>query len=149
MARGDVGIFNQAKIDMATKIFQLDTDTIKLGLVTNATVPSATTAAPHWGGTGTTNFATNQVGTGGGYTGPVDVTSTAAIAGATVTFDLTTNPTFSQNASGATDIYYGILYDDTDANKRCIGWVDMGGPVSIVAGDVTVTWNASGFFTMT
>lgn len=147
MARGDVGVFGQALLDLHNGVFNLDGDTINLGIVDNTTTPTASTAAPHWGGTGTTDFATNEVSTAGGYTGPTDVAGATSGATGTVTFDLATNPTFSQNASGATDCYWGILYDNTDANKRCIGWVDLGGPVSIAAGDVTITWNASGFWT--
>ena len=148
MARGDVTIFDEWKLYLTSGVQDLDGDTINLGLITNAAAPTAGDPLPHWGGSGTTNHATNQVGTGGGYTGPVNVAGATSEAAGTVTFDLTSNPTFSQNASGATNIYWGIIYDDTDTNKRAIAFLDMGGPVSIVAGDVTITWNASGLFTL-
>ena len=64
MARGDIKWFAQALHDLGNKIHDLDGDDIRMGIVTNATVPAVSTAAPHWGGTGTTNFATNQVATG-------------------------------------------------------------------------------------
>lgn len=49
MARGDVTIFDQFKLDMVNKIFNLDTDTINLGLITNAVTPTAADSAPNWG----------------------------------------------------------------------------------------------------
>lgn len=75
MATGDIKWFGQGLHDLGNKIHNLSSDVLMLGIVTTTTVPSITTAAPHWGGTGTTNFATNQVGTGGGYTGPITLAS--------------------------------------------------------------------------
>ncbi len=65
MATGTMKWFAQGLLDLGNKIHNLSSDTLNLGIVTTATVPALSTAAPHWGGTGTTNFATNQVGTGG------------------------------------------------------------------------------------
>ncbi|UOF78842.1 hypothetical protein [Caudoviricetes sp.] len=73
MATGTMKWFAQGIHDLGNKIHDLDTDTFQMGIVTTATVPAVNTAAPHWGGTGTTNFATNQVSEpevstgGGGY----------------------------------------------------------------------------------
>ena len=147
MARGDVTLFDEAKLSISNGEIDLGSDTINMGFIDNASAPTAGDALPHWGGTGTTNHSTNEVGTGGGYTGPVDITVSTSETGGTVTVDPTNNPTFSQNASGPTDIFWGIIYNDTIASKRAFAFLDMGGPVSIVAGDVTITWNASGLYT--
>lgn len=142
MAAGDMKWFVQALHDLGNKIHDLDGDTLKMGIVTNATVPANTTAAPHWGGTGTTNFATNQVGTGGGYTGPVTLAGKAwAVSSSSAIFGAD-QISISQNASGFTDGYYGIIYNDTDANKRALGFIDLGGPVSLVSGSLTITFNS-------
>ncbi len=148
MARGDITIFDEAKLAIANGEIDLGTDAINLGLINNTSAPTAGDALPHWGGTGTVNHALNEVGTGGGYTGPVDITVDATEAAGTVTIDPTNNPTFSQNGSGPTLIFWGIIYDNTIASKRAIAFLDMGGPVSVVDGDVTIAWNASGLFTM-
>lgn len=148
MARGDVTIFDEAKLAIANGEINLGTDVINLGIIDNSSAPTAGDALPHWGGTGTVNHSTNEVGTGGGYTGPVDITVASSEAAGTVTIDPTNNPTFSQNGSGATDMFWGIIYDNTISSKRAIAFVEMAGPVSVVAGDVTFTWNASGLFTM-
>ncbi len=147
MARGDITLFDEAKLSIENGEIDMGTDVINMGFIDNVAAPTAGDVLPHWGGTGTTNHALNEVGTGGGYTGPVDITVSTSEATGTVTVDPTNNPVFSQNASGPTDIHWGIIYDNTIASKRAIGFLDMGGPVSIVDGDVTVTWNVSGFYT--
>lgn len=146
MATGDVHWFQQAQLDLGNKLFNLSTDTLKMGIVTSATVPTAATAAPHWGGTGTTNFATNQVAvTGTSYTAPKTLTTvTWAIASGkpTLKADIIT---MAQDASGFTNAAYGIIYDDTDANKRALGFVELssGGTASLVAGQVQIKWNGA------
>ena len=55
MALGDLVFFHQFKVDAGNKIHDLDTDVFKVGLITSAVTPAAADAAPHWGGTGTTN----------------------------------------------------------------------------------------------
>lgn len=147
MARGDVTLFEETKLSIENGEINIGTDVIKLGFIDNVSAPTAGDALPHWGGTGTVNHALNEVGTGGGYTGPVDITVDSSEAAGTVKVDPSTNPVFSQNASGPTDIFWGIIYDDTIASKRAIAFIEMAGPVSIVDGDVTVTFNASGLYT--
>ena len=75
MATGDIRWFQQGVLDLGNKIHNLSADVLRLGIVTSATVPTMATAGPHWGGTGTTNFASTQVGIAGGYTGPVALAS--------------------------------------------------------------------------
>lgn len=145
MATGDVTWFNQGLADLLNKIHDLDTDVINVGLVTNATVPAKTTTAPHWGGTGTTNFATNQVGTGGtSYTGPKTLTGVSIAVSANDIFFRGATITLAQDASGFTDAYWGIIYNNTDANKRALGFVELGGPRSIQAGQVVIDWGGTG-----
>ena len=57
MAAGDMIIFDQFVVDWGNKIMDLDGDTFNFGLVDNSTVPTRDTAAPHWNGTGTTDFS--------------------------------------------------------------------------------------------
>lgn len=150
MAAGDFKWFSQGIHDLGNKIHDLDGDDWRLGIVTSATAPTVNTAGPHWGGTGTTNFATTQVGTGGGYTGPVALSTeawTKTATGGTMDFDDVTIP---QNASGFTNGAYGIIYNNTDANKRAIGYVEIssGGTASITGGSLTLQINASGAFSI-
>lgn len=147
MATGTIKWFAQGLHDLGNKIHDLDSDDWRMGIVTTATVPAVNTAAPHWGGTGTTNFATNQVATAGtSYTGPIVLASeawTLSATGATMDF---ADISLSQDASGFTNGAYGIIYNNTDANKRAIGYIELssGGTASLVAGPITITMNASG-----
>lgn len=150
MAAGDIKWFAQGLHDLGNKIHDLDGDDWRLGIITSAATPAVNTAAPHWGGTGTTNFATNQVATGGtSYTGPVVLTTEAwalTASGAVMDFD---NVSLAQDASGFTNGRWGIIYNNTDANKRAIGFADLGSDRSIVAGPLTITMNASGVLALT
>ena len=146
MATGDIKWFSAAILQLGTKIHNLTSDTLNLGIVTSATVPSITTAIPHWGGTGTTNFATNQVGTGGGYTGPVTLASVTWTDVSGVLTLRATDVVVPQNASGFSNGAYGIIYNNTDANKRALGYIELssGGTLSIVSGSVTIDFQGLG-----
>jgi hypothetical protein len=144
MALGDVTVFNEAKAKMLDGDWA-STDNFYLAICDNTTVPSATTATPVLG-----DFT--EVGTAGTYTaGGTDLGALSALvteAAGTMTFDSTTNPSWAQDASNDTDAYWGIIYNYTDAGKDAVAFVDLGGPVDMTAGDLTVTWNASGIFTI-
>jgi hypothetical protein len=141
MATGNITWFNQAKLDLMNKVHNLGSDTLNVGIVTTATVPTATTAAPHWGGTGTTNFATTQVATGGTqYTGPKTLTSvtTSLVSGVATLRGADISMTI--DASGFTNGAWGIIYNNTDTNKRALGFIELSaaGTLSLVAGPVTI-----------
>lgn len=147
MATGTVKWFAQGLLDLGNKVHNLSSDTFKLGIVTTTTVPSVTTAAPHWGGTGTTNFATNQVSTGGTqYTGPKTLASVSwSLVSGVPTFRAT-DVAMTQDASGFTNGAYAIIYNDTDANKRAIGFVELSaaGAASLQSGALTIDWQGAG-----
>lgn len=145
MARGDVTVFNEAKAFLLDGGFEA-TDDIKCAICDNTAAPAANTASPTLG-----DFT--QVGTSGTYvsggTSLGNLGTCVAESGGTMTFDSATNPTWAQNASNDTDAYWGIIYNDTDGTDRAIAFVDLGGPVDMSAGALTITWNASGIFTIT
>ena len=142
MAQGDVTVFDEAKLALLNGTHDLDTHSFKLALCDNTVAPTAATATPVLA-----DFT--QVGVAGSYiSGGTALTITLTEAGGTVTYDATNNPTWAQNASNDVDAYWGILYNDTNAGKEAIAFVDLGGPVDMTAGDLTVTWNASGIFTL-
>lgn len=146
MATGDIKWFQQGILDLGTKIHNLTADALLLGIVTTTTVPTMATAAPHWGGTGTTNFATNQVGTGGGYTGPITLASVTWTNVSGVLTLRATDVVVPQNASGFANGAYAIIYNNTDANKRALGFVELSsaGTLSIVSGSVTIDFQGLG-----
>ena len=143
MAQGDVTIFNEAKAKMLDGDWA-STDNFYLAICDNTVAPSAATATPVIG-----DFT--QVGAAGTYT--TNGTSLGALSalvtqsGGAAKFDSATNPTWAKDASNDTDAYWGIIYNFTDAGKDALAYVDLGGPVDMTAGALTVTWNASGIIT--
>jgi hypothetical protein len=146
MATGDIKWFQQAVLDLGNKIHNLSSDALQLGIVTAATVPALGTAAPHWGGTGTTNFAANQVGTGGGYTGPIALSGVTWSNVSGVITLRATDIVVPQNAAGFSNGAYGIIFNNTDANKRAIGFIELSaaGTMSIVSGSFTIDFQGAG-----
>ena len=143
MAVGDIKWFAQGLHDLGNKIHNLSTDVIKLGLITSAATPAVSTAAPHWGGTGTTNFATNQVTTGTSYsTGGPTLVDTWTLVSNVPTFRADV-VTIAQDATGFTNARWGIIYNSTDANKRALAFVDLGSDRSIQPGSLTLDWSGA------
>ncbi len=144
MARGDVTVFNVAKGKMLDGDWA-SADHFYCAICDNTAAPAADTATP-------TLSDFTEVGTSGTYVaGGTDLGTLADLvseSGGTMTFDSTTNPTWAQNASNDTDAYWGIIYNYTDAGKDALAFVDLGGPVDMSAGDLTITWNVSGIFTI-
>ncbi len=149
MAAGDFKWFAQGLHDLGNKIHDLDGDDFRMGIITTATTPAVNTAAPHWGGTGTTNMSTNQVvTTGTSYTAPLVLTSEAWALTATGAAMDVADITLAQDASGFANGRWGVVYNNTDANKRAIGYLDLGSDRSLVAGSVTITMHASGILSL-
>jgi hypothetical protein len=144
MARGDITIFQEAMAKMLDGDWA-STDHFYLAICDDTTTPAAATGTPTLG-----DFT--EVGTGGTYVaGGTDLGTLAdlvAQAAGTMTFDSATNPTWAQDAGNDVDAYWGIIYNYTDAGKDALAFVDLGGPVDMTAGDLTVTWNGSGIFTI-
>lgn len=149
MAKGDLTIFEEFAADIGVEKLQLNTDTLKLGLITTAAASvAASTATPTW-----SDFSGAEV-SGSGYTaGGATVASTSYTEASGVGTLDGNDVTWSQNASGFTNARTGILYDDTPSSaalKVAICKVDLGSTnVSLQDGDVTVAWNASGILTIT
>ena len=158
MAQGDITVFDTALIILNDKgsgtVWDI-ADTFNFALVDNtdaAALASRDTAAPHWGGTGTTDFSTNEVGTGAtAYTGPVALANPAWTEAAANTFrlDFDNITQIAQDGSGPTDIYWMVIYNNTDTYKRVLCSYDMGGPISLVGGTLDFSFNANGVYQIT
>jgi len=121
------------------------TDHFYCAICDDTTSPAADTATPVIG-----DFT--QVGSGGTYV--ADGTDLGTLAdlvtqsAGTMKFDSSTNPTWAQHASNDTDAYWAVVYNYTDAGKDALLFVDLGGPVDMTAGDLTITWDGAGLFTI-
>lgn len=111
-------------------------DTIKMGIVTNASPPAINDSDPRWGAGGTQNYATNEVTPGGNYSagGITLAGTTSTLSGAVTSLNATSPISLASNASNPTGAYWGVFYDSTDAGKHVFGYIDLGGPVSLVNG---------------
>lgn len=145
MATGDVIVFDEAKKYMYDGDWS-STDDIKCAILDNTTAPAAGDTTPALGDY-------TEVGTAGSYvaggTSLGSWTSMLSEAAGTVTFDSATNPSWAQNGSNDTDAYWGLIYNDTQVGDPAIAFVELGGPIDMSAGALTITWNASGIFTKT
>ena len=145
MAAGDISVFDEAKAYMIDGGWEA-ADTIKLALLTSATAPTDADTTPALG-------AYTQVTAGGNYVAGGETLDTlgncVTEASGTMTFDDTgASVTWAQNGSNPTNARYGLIYNDTDAGDLAIAWLDLGANVDLSAGDLTITWNASGIFTI-
>lgn len=145
MAQGDVVVFNEALGFLIDGGFEA-ADDIKVAICDNTSAPTQNQASP-------TLSDFTQVGSAGSYTAGGtsigDLGTCVTQSSNVMTFDSATNPTWAANASNDTDAYWAIIYNDTDATDRAIAYVDLGGPVNMATTALTITWNASGIFTIT
>jgi hypothetical protein len=145
MAAGDIIWFQQAYVDTDKALHDKENDTFKMGIVDNSTVPAVGTADPRWGAGGTTNFASNQVTPGGNYPdgGLTLANPTVSLASGKSRFDAD-DVAMAQAAGNPSGAYWGIVYNDTDAGKRALCAIDLGGPKDFAAGPFSFAPNASG-----
>lgn len=145
MATGDIVVFEEAKAKMLSGNWA-STDVFHLAICDNTVTPAAATATPVIG-----DFT--QVGAAGSYinngTSIGALSTLVSEAAGVMTFDSATNPTWAQNASNDVDAWWGIIYNFTDAGKDALAYVELGGPVDMSAGALTVTWATGGIYTIT
>ena len=145
MARGDLIVFDEAKAFMVDGGWEA-ADDIKCAILDDTTTPAAADATPALGDYTEVGAAGTYVagGTSLGNLGTC-VTEAAGV----MKFDSATNPTWAQDVANDADAHWALIYNDTDAGDLAIAFLDLGGPVDMSAGDLTITWNASGLFTIT
>jgi hypothetical protein len=144
MATGDIIFFDEAKAYMQDGDWA-STDDMKLAVLDNTTTPAAADAAPVLGDY--TEVTAAGTYTAGG-TSLGNWTTMISEAAGTVTYDSATNPTWAQDGSNDVDAWWGLIYNDTTSDQA-LAFVELGGPVDMSAGALTVTWNASGIATLT
>ena len=146
MAAGKWKLYEQAKLDIANGLMDLDTHSFKIALFTS--VSNCNTLS----GTTTLASLTNQVATANGYTqNSKAVTLTTANSGGTITVDETTNPSWTANG-GSITARFAVIYNDTHASKQalCVCLLDTAhADVTATDGNTfTITQNSSGIFTI-
>jgi len=142
MAKGDLTFFEEAKEYIIDGGWEA-ADDIKCAILDNTLAPTAADATPAL-------IDYTEVGAAGSYTaGGTSLGNLGTIiseAAGTMTADSTVNPTWAKHASNDVDAYWGLVYHVLSGQALC--YVDLGGPVDMTAGDLTINWNASGIFTI-
>ena len=123
----------------------LDTDTIKVMLLTNA---ATITEATH---DFIDDVSANECTPGGNYAagGSALASKTVNLSGGTVTFDAA-DLTWSQHASNPTTARKMVIYKDTGtpSTSPVIAFGTLAAAdIDMTAGDLTLQWNASGILT--
>lgn len=152
MARGDFLLFDEFAAQVGLGKHDLATGVLKMALITNAVTPAVGDATPQWGAGSGVDYDGSEVAVTGGYSAGGFTVATPAyteVAGVATLDDDGTNLALVQDAGGFTDAYWAILYNDSATDKDCIGFVDMGGPVSEVAGPIAINFNIGGILTVT
>lgn len=136
MAAGDVHVTAKGILNNANHSGGLWTNAIKMGIITNAVTPAVADSDPRWGAGGTQNYSTAEVTPGGNYSaGGIALTSPAlALSTANINHTATSPISLAANAANPTGAYWGIFYDSTSAGKEVVGYIDLGGPISLVNG---------------
>ena len=134
MAAGATHVFGGFQASNLASLW--GSDVIKMAIVTNASVPSINDTDPRYGAGGSTNFATSEIATAGAYSaGGITLTTPTTVQASNVVSLKAVSPiSLAANAANPNTGYWGIFYDSTDANKRCIGFMDLGGPLTLTAG---------------
>lgn len=148
MATGDLTVFDEGKLAILVGGWE-PADEIWVGLVTNSPAVTVSDAVPAYASGGTTNYT--AIATEGNYgAGGLLLDTYTAMTNedaGTVTFDDTgASVTWAQDGSNPQTAMFAIIYHKTTG--LAIAFVELGGPIDMQAGDLTITWNASGIFTV-
>lgn len=144
MAAGKWKVYEQAKLDIANGLIDLDSHSFKINLY------SSTSNCNTLSGTTALASLTNQLATANGYTQSTKaVTITTANSAGTITVDETTNPTWTASG-GSITARFAVIYDDTHASKQalCVMLLDTT-PADVTAttgNTFTITIDANGLF---
>ena len=115
-------LFDQARIDLMNGVHNLTSNDIKVAFISSATTPSQSDAAPHFGGTGTTDLSTNEV-TGGDIAAGGKALANESVSGDPNTLFNADDVSIASNGANPSNVRSLIYYNNTDANKRALGFV--------------------------
>ena len=144
MAINEFQVFNEFAIHIGEKKIDLELGTFKMGLITDVLSPTATSTAVWATFSGNEVSGTNYDANGKDLTAPELV-----LLGNVATFDATADLVWSQSGTGFDDARWGILYESTADSDEAVGFLDLGGDVGNVAGDLTIAFHANGILTIT
>lgn len=145
MAAGDIKWLSGALLAIGNKVHNLSSDTLKVGLVTSVVTPAIADTDGRWGAGGSVNYATNECTPGGNYAagGPTLASVTWTNVSNVPTLRAT-DVAIAQHASNPTNARWGIVYNDTDASKRALAFIDFGAVKDLTTGAFTINFGGAG-----
>lgn len=144
MATGDFTLFNEHSLSPGSEkhLFGGANDVLKVMLIDNTTPPTAADTTPTY-----SDYSANEM-TEDNYTaGGEEITNDTWTQASGVASLAGDDVSWSQHATGFSDAYWAVVYNDTEATKMAIGFIELGGPVGNVAGDLTIEWTGGIVFT--
>lgn len=131
--------FNAFAENLAEKVFDLGSDTLKV-MLTN-TAPSASNAV---------KADITEISAGNGYTAGGTAATISSSAQTSGTYKLVLADVVFTATGTIGPFRYAVLYDDTSASDQLIGWWDYGSSITVYNGETfTVDFNAtSGVLTL-
>lgn len=145
MAAGKWKLYDTAKLKIAQGIIDLDTHTFKMALFLSTSNCNTLTHDE-------LADLTNQVANGNGYTTGGVALSNVVVSNSSGTISFDSDPTTWTASGGSIVARFAVIYDDTVAGDPllCVCLLDTT-PADVTAtdtNDLTITPNASGYFTM-
>lgn len=143
MAVSASGLFLPTFIDIldGTQLaVNVASDTLKCAMITNSSTPDFD-AHDHW-----SDLSSNEV-SGTNYTAGGASLASVTLTGSSGTIKFDANDV-SWSSSTISSARAAVIYDDTLTNDPLICLVNFGADYSSANGTFTITWNASGIFTL-
>jgi hypothetical protein len=138
-------VFSKFPLSATNKEVDLNSDTIKCALFTNAHAPAQDDDQYYDAAHGMTEVSeANGYTTGGVAVGTPTIGTTAKVT----KFD-GVDPSWTVTGAGFTYRYAGFYDDSPASNKPFISWVDFGADVTAVAGTHSIILDAAGIATIT
>lgn len=125
--------FNSFVANLGLKVYNLNTDTLKVMLTNTAPVATNTVKAD-----------ITEISAGSGYTAGGTAVGSNAYSQTAGVAKLTGNDVvFTASGGSIGPFRYAVLYDDTASNDELIGWWDYGSSVTLTSGGtLTVDFSA-------
>lgn len=129
-------MYNLGKVKLLTGAIDLDTDTIKVALVTSSYTPNIDTDEFY-------SDITNEVANGNGYTTGGETLTTLSVTADTTNDRAVVNADSSVWSSATFTARGAVIYKSTGTagTSPLIAYIDFGADKSPVSGTLTIDWN--------
>lgn len=143
MAKGDAYLFNETFQLAFTGELDLDSaDVLKLVIIDDTITPSPDDTSPTY-----SDYSANEVTNAGNYiTGGITMTTVALAMAAGISTLTADDVVVAEDPSGFINGHWGLVVDTTATGSPCLGFIDLGGPESEQAGDVSVEFDGGVVF---